>query len=223
MKTGKMENRKNVVGMAGRIVGKIEKQSDIYGIGDLSRIYLEVERSRGSRQKNDRVIVIYGREAEETPGQLKDGAYVMLIGQMQTYKEVSGGHVVVFVLAEYIGVVTKQVEQQNGVYMEGIVARKPIHRTTPKGRRITEIIARVDSVFMEGDHSFIPVICWQECAEKAAEYQEGEEIVLRGRLQSREYIKCIENGREIRTTYEVSASFIKRIGETDSENKNNHK
>ena len=155
-----MENKKNVVGLAGRIAGEIEKQPDIYGARNLSRLYLEIERKSGSRQDSDRVIIIYGQGADATPGQLKDGAYVMVMGKMQTYKEVPGGHIVVFVLAEYVGAVTEKVAQQNGVYLEGVVARKPIHRTTPLGKKITEVVVKVPSAFTEGYFSFIPTICW---------------------------------------------------------------
>lgn len=40
-----MEKRKNVVGLAGRIAGEIEKQPDIYGARNLSRLYLEISRA----------------------------------------------------------------------------------------------------------------------------------------------------------------------------------
>ena len=205
-----MENKKNVVGLAGRIAGEVEKQPDIYGASNLSRLYLEIERKSGSRQDSDRVIVIYGQEAEATPGQLVDGAYVMVMGEMQTYKEVPGGRIVVFVLAEYVGVVSEQVEQQNGVYLEGIVARKPIHRTTPKGRKITEVSVKVPSAFTEGYFSFIPTICWGSDAEAAAEYQEGTGIALEGRLQSREYTKRLDGAEVAFTAYEVSAQHIEK-------------
>lgn len=205
-----MEKRKNVVGLAGRIAGEIEKQPDIYGARNLSRLYLEISRADGSRQASDRVIVIYGQGAEATPGQLADGAYVMVMGQMQTYKEVPGGRIVVFVLAEYVGVVTEQVEQQNGVHLEGIVARKPIHRTTPKGRNITEVTVKVPSAFTEGYFSFIPTICWGSDAEAAAEYQEDTRVALEGRLQSRDYKKHLDGTEAILTAYEVSARHIEK-------------
>lgn len=205
-----MERKKNVVGLAGRIAGEIEKQPDIYGARNLSRLYLEIERKSGSRQESDRVIIIYGQEAEATPGQLVDGAYVMVMGQMQTYKEVPGGRIVVFVLAEYVGVVTEKVEQQNGVYLEGDVARKPIHRTTPLGKKITEVTVKVPSAFTEGYFSFIPTICWGSDAEAAAEYQEGARVALEGRLQSRDYTKRLEGVEDVLTAYEVSAQHIEK-------------
>ena len=209
-----MEKRENAVGMAGRIAGEIERQPDIYGTRGLKRFSLEISRADGSRQASDRVIVIYGQEAEATPGKLTDGAYVMVMGKMQTYKEVPGGRIVVFVLAEYVGVVSEQVEQQNGVYLEGDVARKPIHRTTPKGRKITEVTVKVPSAFTEGYFSFIPTICWGSDAEAAAEYQEGARVALEGRLQSRDYTKRLEGVEVTLTAYEVSARHIeKRICE----------
>ena len=209
-----MEKRENAVGMAGRIAGEIERQPNIYGTRGLKRFSLEISRADGSRQDSDRVIVIYGQEAEATPGKLTDGAYVMVMGKMQTYKEVPGGRIVVFVLAEYVGVVSEQVEQQNGVYLEGDVARKPIHRTTPKGRKITEVTVKVPSAFTEGYFSFIPTICWGSDAEAAAEYQEGARVALEGRLQSRDYTKRLEGVEVTLTAYEVSARHIeKRICE----------
>ena len=209
-----MEKRENAVGMAGRIAGEIERQPDIYGTRGLKRFSLEISRADGSRQASDRVIVIYGQEAEATPGKLTDGAYVMVMGKMQTYKEVPGGRIVVFVLAEYVGVVSEQVEQQNGVYLEGDVARKPIHRTTPKGRKITEVTVKVPSAFTEGYFSFIPTICWGSDAEAAAEYQEGARVALEGRLQRRDYTKRLEGVEVTLTAYEVSAQHIeKRICE----------
>lgn len=205
-----MEKRENAVGMAGRIAGEIEKQPDIYGARNLSRLYLEIERKSGSRQASDRVIVIYGQEAEATPGQLVDGAYVMVMGKMQTYKEVPGGRIVVFVLAEYVGAVSEQVEQQNGVYLEGIVARKPIHRTTPKGRKITEVTVKVPSAFAEGYFSFIPTICWGSEAEAAAKYRKDTRIALEGRLQSRDYTKRLDGTEAHLTAYEVSGRHIEK-------------
>lgn len=205
-----MEKRENAVGMAGRIAGEIEKQPDIYGARNLSRLYMEINRADGSRQASDRVIVIYGKEAEATPGKLVDGAYIMVMGQMQTYKEVPGGRIVVFVLAEYVGVVSEQVEQQNGVHLEGVVARKPIYRTTPKGKKITEVAVKVPSAFTEGYFSFIPTICWGSDAEAAAEYQEGARVALEGRLQSRDYTKRLDGMEAILTAYEVSARYIEK-------------
>lgn len=205
-----MEKRENAVEMAGRIAGEIERQPDIYGARNLSRLYLEIERKSGSRQDSDRVIIIYGQEAEATPGQLVDGAYVMVMGQMQTYKEVPGGRIVVFVLAEYVGVVTEKVEQQNGVYLEGDVARKPIYRTTPLGKKIAEVTVKVPSAFTEGYFSFIPTICWGSDAEAAAEYQEGARVALEGRLQSRDYTKRLEGVEDVLTAYEVSARHIEK-------------
>lgn len=202
------QKRDNIVGLAGTIAGEIEKQPDIYGASGLHRLYMEIERTSG---KSDRVIVIYNQEAEATPGQLKDGAYIMVIGQMQTYKEVPGGRIVVFVLAEYVGVVSEQVEQQNGVHMEGIIAREPIHRTTPLGKVITEITIKVPSAFDLLHYSFMPVICWEKCAKAVARYQKDDRVALEGRLQSRDYKKYRDGITTVLTAYEVSAWHIEKL------------
>lgn len=202
------QKRDNIVGLAGKVIGEVEKQQDIYGARGLNRLYMEIERKSG---RSDRVIVIYNQEAEETPGQIKDGAYIMVIGEMQTYKEVPGGRIVVFVLAEYVGVVSEQVEQQNGVDLEGWIARKPIHRTTPLGKKITEIMVKVPSAFDLEHYSFIPVICWEKCAGAVAKYQEDDRIALEGRLQSRDYKKHIDGIDAVLTAYEVSAWHIEKL------------
>lgn len=202
------QKRDNIVGLAGKVIGEVEKQQDIYGAKGLNRLYMEIERTSG---KSDRVIVIYNQEAEATPGQLKDGAYIMVMGQMQTYKEVPGGRIVVFVLAEYVGVVSEQVEQQNGVHMEGIIAREPIHRTTPLGKAITEITVKVPSAFDLLHYSFIPVICWEKCAKAVARYQKDTRVALEGRLQSRDYTKRLDGAEAILTAYEVSAWYIEKL------------
>lgn len=54
------------------------------------------------------------------------------------------------------------------------------------------------------------------------DFKSGKVLVkLLGRCQSREYLKQTE--KEILTAYEISVSFIKRIGEAGNEIKNNHK
>lgn len=116
----------------------------------------------------------------------------------------------VFVLAEYVGVVSEQVEQQNGVHMEGIIAREPIHRTTPLGKVITEITVKVPSAFDLLHYCFIPVICWEKCARVVARYQKDTKVVLEGRLQSREYKKRMDGIDAILTAYEVSARHIEK-------------
>ena len=109
---------------------------------------------------------------------------------------------------------------QNDIALVGELKYKPTHRETPRGKRISDIFVEVENV-LTGTSCYIPCICWQENADEVAGWQQGDKVKLLGRCQSREYLKQTE--KEIRTAYEISVSFIKRIGEAGNEIKNNHK
>ena len=73
---------------------------------------------------------------------------------------------------------------------------------------------------LTGTSCYIPCICWQENADEVANWQPGDKVKLLGRCQSREYMKDAEAGREVRTAYEISVSFIKRTGAAGNGRKN---
>ena len=102
---------------------------------------------------------------------------------------------------------------QDDVALRGVIAHEPIYRTTPRGKRITDIIVIVRNE-LTGNKSFIPCICWQEQADEVAGWQQGDTVELLGRYQSRQYEKVIDTdsgSRERRTAYEVSVQLIKKI------------
>ncbi len=58
---------------------------------------------------------------------------------------------------------------------------------------------------------YIPCICWNETADEVKDLEEGTQVTLSGRIQSREYIKRINaDTEEQRTCYEVSVNNIKK-------------
>lgn len=127
----------------------------------------------------------------------------------------------VFILAEYIGLSPKAM-LQNDIALVGELKYKPTHRETPRGKRISDIFVEVKNV-LTGTSCYIPCICWQENADEVAGWLPGDKVKLLGRCQSREYMKDAETGREVKTVYEISVSFIKRTGEAGNEIKDNHK
>ena len=140
---------------------------------------------------------------------------------MQALKDFKSGKVLVFILAEYIGLSPKAM-MQNDIALVGELKYKPTYRETPKRKRISDIFVEVKNV-LAGTSCYIPCICWQENADEVAGWQPGDKVKLLGRCQSREYMKGTEAGREVKTVYEISVSFIKRIGEAGNEIKNNRK
>ena len=179
---------------------------------------IETPRPRGTL---DEVIVAF-TEATLNRGQtgdglriesfLKTGSKVLASGKVQTLKDFETGKVMVFILADFVGL-AKSPMIQDDVALRGVIARDPIYRTTPRGKRITEISVMVKNE-LTGNKCFIPCICWQGQADEVSGWQQGDTVGLLGRYQSRQYEKIIDagdGGRERRTAYEISVRMINKI------------
>ncbi len=91
---------------------------------------------------------------------------------------------------------------ENSVELLGTICKAPVHRFTPMGREITDLILAVNRSYGRSD--YLPCISWGRNARRAASWTVGTRIRVRGRLQSREYTKN-ENGETVtRTAYEIS-------------------
>ena len=89
------------------------------------------------------------------------------------------GKVLVFILADFVGLV-KNPMMQDDVALRGVIAHEPIYRTTPRGKRITDISVMVKNE-LTGNKCFVPCICWQEQADEVAGWQQGDTVELLGR------------------------------------------
>lgn len=103
---------------------------------------------------------------------------------------------------------------ENDVSLVGSV-QKVYYRKTPKGKQITELILAVDRGY--GVKDYIPCITWSENANMAKDLATGEVVTVKGRLQSRNYVKAKETTP--RTTYEVSVSVIFKVKEIENGDK----
>lgn len=140
-----------------------------------------------------------------------EGSRLLLTGKVQTLKDFQSGRLLVYILADFVAVSEKAVEQDE-VAVRGIIANTPTHRETPRGKRITDITVRVRNE-LTGGSCYLPCICWQEQADEAAQWQQGDTVELLGRYQSRQYEKVLDAAtgeREQRTAYEVSVRLIRR-------------
>ena len=101
-------------------------------------------------------------------------------------------------------------DDENDIYMEGFICKKPSYRTTPFGREITDVVLAVNRPY--GKTDYIPCIFWGRNAKFVNTCEVGTKLIVYGRIQSREYSKHIEGAvePEIRTAYEVSASKVER-------------
>lgn len=98
--------------------------------------------------------------------------------------------------------------QSNSIYLNGYICKEPVYRKTPLGREIADLLIAVNRPYGKSD--YIPCICWGRNAVFASDLKQGDHITVQGRIQSREYMKRIdEETTEKRVAYEVSVSTIK--------------
>lgn len=133
---------------------------------------------------------------------------IEVYGEVRTRNEYDGEkrHTMVYVLVREIYAAHAEAVPTNRLLLDGYVCKKPIIRDTPLGKHICDVIVAVKHP--HGKSSYIPCIVWGAGADVVGEKNVGDRIMLRGRLQSREYEK---DGR-IRTAYEVS---VEQFGEKE--------
>lgn len=104
----------------------------------------------------------------------------------------------------------------NSVFLNGFICKKPIYRTTPFGREISDILLAVNRAYNKSD--YIPCIAWGRNARFASHLEIGDNIRIWGRIQSRQYQKKLPDGTvDERTAYEVSISKmeISKVNNTE--------
>ena len=95
----------------------------------------------------------------------------------------------------------------NEIELNGFLCKPPVYRTTPFGREITDLLLAVNRTHNKSD--YIPCIAWGRNAKFAQKLNVGDNIVVSGRMQSREYQKKIDDEIITKTAYEISVSKIK--------------
>ena len=87
-----------------------------------------------------------------------------------------------------------------------------LYRKTPLGREIADLLLAVNRPYGKSD--YIPCICWGRNARYAEHFKVGERCAIWGRIQSREYMKKLdEENVEKRVAFEVSVSKLELLEE----------
>ena len=131
------------------------------------------------------------------------GDMITVIGQIRSHNSRENGirRLLIFV---YAGVIlVEDGPPINDVTVCGPLCREPVHRRTPLGREICDVMLAIPRAFHRAD--YLPCILWGRTAQEISRCQIRELITVCGRLQSRNYTKQTENGPEERTAYEISA------------------
>lgn len=215
-----MDNRNletNIVKIIGRIVVPIEFSHEVYGEGFYN---FKVEAPRLSESVD--ILRVTVSERLITNMELTVGSYVELHGQLRSYNRYidNASRLILTVFTREIRLLADEedrkelLKQPNEIYLDGYICKKPVYRTTPFGREITDLLLAVNRPYNKSD--YIPCIAWGRNARFCENLLVGDHIKIWGRIQSREYQKRYDDRVETRVAYEVSIFRLEYI-----ENDNN--
>lgn len=196
----------NQVTIMGEIVSGFSYSHEIYGEG-FYMVDVKVQRL------SDSFDVIPMMVSERLIDVSADymGYHVEVSGQFRSYNrhEERKNRLVLSIFAREI-VFVEEIEESaktNQIFLDGYICKAPIYRKTPLGREIADLLLAVNRPYGKSD--YIPCICWGRNARFASGFQVGERCNIWGRIQSREYMKKIdEDQAEKRVAYEVSVSKL---------------
>ena len=196
----------NQVTIIGEIAGKFVFSHEVFGEG-FYMVELLVKRLSNSC---DRIPVMISERLIDVTQDCR-GEYLMVSGQFRSYNrhEETKNRLVLSVFAREIEFIEEEPDgaRTNHILLEGYMCKRPVYRKTPLGREIADLLVAVNRSYGKSD--YIPCICWGRNARFAARFEVGVHVQIWGRIQSREYVKRLnEDEVEKRTAYEVSVSKI---------------
>jgi single-stranded DNA-binding protein len=201
-----MENN-NLVKLAGTIASDFEFSHDMFG-EKFFNVLVDVERTSGYV---DRIVV---KVSERLVDLTEDwtGEKVIINGQFRSYNKHDGekNHLMLFVFATAWEFAEKLCDESD-IWLDGFICKKPIYRTTPLGREITDVLLAVNRPYGKSD--YIPCIVWGRNAKFVDTLPVGTHVKVAGRIQSRTYVKLIDGIEEAKTAYEVSIAKLEVVND----------
>lgn len=206
-----MEHRveNNEVILIGKVVSDVKFSHKVYGEGFYS-FDLQIPRLSNSFDSlpitiSERILPSYGNIQGKT---------LEITGQLRSYNQYSEGKnkliLTVFCLDMKEVPVGELSKSKNHIYLNGYICKKPIYRTTPFGREITDLHLAVNRAYHKSD--YIPCIAWGRTARFAESLNVGDHIEVWGRIQSRVYQKKLETGESMtKTAYEISINKLDMV------------
>lgn len=202
-------NKNNVLTIAGEIVSGFRYSHEIFG----EKFYIvDVEVKRKSVNTDILPVMISDRMMDVSKDMT--GKLIEVYGQFRSYnqqdEEKNRLILTVFALEAHVIDELPDARTRNEIFLDGFVCRKPTYRETPLGREIADMMLAVNRACGKSD--YIPCIIWGRNARHAATFEVGTHVVIGGRVQSREYMKKIdEDVSELRVAYEVSVNRLERV------------
>ncbi len=201
----------NQVTVMGEIVSDFSFSHEIFGEG----FYLVDMKVKRLSESYDVIPLMVSERLVDVNEDYK-GMYVCVNGQFRSYNrhEERKNRLVLSVFARELEFVDEVEESSrtNQIYLDGYICKEPIYRKTPLGREIADVLLAVNRPYGKSD--YIPCICWGRNARYASHFNVGERCAVWGRIQSREYMKKLdENEVEKRVAFEVSVSKLELMEE----------
>ena len=199
----------NQVSIVGEIISDFQYSHEVYGEG----FYMvEVAVSRLSNFSDYIPLMISERLIDTSQSYIGQKVYVT--GQFRSYNrhEELKNRLVLSVFVREIEFIEEETEEMksNQILLDGYICKDPIYRKTPLGREIADLLVAVNRSYGKSD--YIPCICWGRNARFASGFEVGGHTQIWGRIQSREYMKKIdETESERRIAYEVSVSKLEYL------------
>jgi len=140
---------------------------------------------------------------------LTPGKQILVDGQFRSYNNMNpyGSKLLLTLFAREIEFINdyNEIKNPNQIYLCGFICKKPVYRTTPFGREITDLLLAINRPYNKSD--YIPCIAWGRNARYSRRLKVGDNIRIWGRIQSRDYQKKYDDGTvENKTAYEVSVT-----------------
>lgn len=143
------------------------------------------------------------------------GKYVNIEGQLRSHNnnDSDGNKLDVFLFATDFSF-SKKKYMTNKICLDGYICKFSTHIKTQFGREMIYILLAVNRKYKKTD--YIPCVIWGRNARYISRLSIGTRVEVEGRIQSREYVKRLEEGtKKTRTIYEVSASCISKVKESE--------
>lgn len=207
----------NNVRLVGKVVKEMEESHEIYG----ERFYnFTIEVPRLSSVVDNLEVTISERILFNID--LEVGRYVIIEGQLRSYNRVvdDRNKLILTVFARDLIIPEKEelpefLRNPNEIYLDGYICKKPVYRTTPFGREISDLLIAVNRPYNKSD--YIPCIAWGRNARFCENLIVGDRVKVWGRIQSREYQKRLgEDKVENRMAYEVSLSKLEYLEDSNN-------
>lgn len=201
----------NRVSIIGEIISEFRYSHQVFGEG-----FYTVDVSVNRLSDMTDVIPLMVSERLVDVSQNYIGMLVEATGQFRSYNKHDGTRnklvLSIFVRDWQLVEENEESGKTNQIFLDGFICKSPIYRKTPLGREISDLLVAVNRPYGKSD--YIPCIAWGRNARFASSFEVGKRIQIWGRVQSRDYIKKInEEETEKHTAYEVSVSKLEYVSE----------